>query len=137
MGAITTTLRPRLLKGLAMLVDLNFERSWRRRGDDRLTTFLKRGASRLGQLGLAPLFYAPTGHAKIQGAQQQGRGSRIMRLGGVSAGSGRGLGGQKKRDSCRLFRSVKLRRSTGAERQRRAAIARFEVLMKDSLFVAG
>jgi hypothetical protein len=35
MGAITTTLPPALLDGLAVLFDLNFERSWRRRGDDR------------------------------------------------------------------------------------------------------
>ena len=36
-----------------------------------------------------------------------------MRPGGVSAGSGRGLGGQRKRDSCRLFRSRKMGRSSG------------------------
>jgi hypothetical protein len=72
-----------------MLIDLNFERSWRRRGDDRLTTFLKRGASRLLQLGLAPLFHAPTALAETRGAGQKGRGSRIMRMSRGAAGSGR------------------------------------------------
>jgi hypothetical protein len=57
MGAITTALRPALFEGLAVLVDLNFERSLRRRGDDRLNRVFEEGSEPPVAIGACSSFF--------------------------------------------------------------------------------
>ena len=84
--SVATSLTASPFEGLAVLADENFDVSLRGCGADSKIILLMRGASRYPNGGLLLFF------VRSQVPWERGRGSRIMRAGGVEAGSGRGLG---------------------------------------------
>lgn len=117
--AITRTNRPRLLDSLVVL--FNLKCSGRVRVVDADHVLFLGGASTLCKIGLAPLFSCAHGPPK----RERGGGVReiIYRSARCWRGLGRDQAGQIIQDSSRLFRSVKVGRSTrrGQSRPVRAA----------------